>query len=38
MLTMEQNQRLTRVGKGTPMGELLRHYWHPISPSGEPHR
>ena len=35
MLTMEQNQRLTRVGKGTPMGELLRHYWHPISPSGE---
>lgn len=21
---------LTRVGAGTPMGELLRRYWHPI--------
>ena len=21
---------LTRVGRGTPMGELLRRYWHPI--------
>ena len=30
MLTKEQNERLTRVGPGTPMGELLRRYWHPI--------
>ena len=21
---------LTEVGAGTPMGELLRRYWHPI--------
>ncbi len=31
MLTQEQNERLTRVGAGTPMGELLRRYWHPIA-------
>ncbi len=31
MLTEEQNRKLTRVGPGTPMGELLRHYWMPIA-------
>lgn len=31
MLTAEQNKTLTEVGKGTPMGELLRRYWHPIA-------
>lgn len=30
MLTREANERLTRVGPGTPMGNLLRRYWHPI--------
>jgi 5,5'-dehydrodivanillate O-demethylase len=30
MLTQEQNERLTRVGPGTPMGDLMRRYWHPI--------
>jgi len=30
MLTPELNERLTQVGKGTPGGELLRRYWHPI--------
>ena len=35
MLTAEQNERLTRVGPGTPMGELMRRYWHPILPSAE---
>ena len=35
MLTTEQNERLTRVGPGTPMGDLLRRYWHPIAPSDE---
>jgi 5,5'-dehydrodivanillate O-demethylase len=35
MLTAEQNGRLSRVGPGTPMGELLRRYWHPISTTGE---
>ncbi|MBX9946401.1 MAG: Rieske 2Fe-2S domain-containing protein [Reyranella sp.] len=24
------NARLTDVGRGTPMGELLRRYWHPV--------
>jgi phenylpropionate dioxygenase-like ring-hydroxylating dioxygenase large terminal subunit len=23
-------KELTEVGRGTPMGELLRRYWHPI--------
>ncbi len=30
MLTYEDNQRLTQVGPGTPMGNLLRRYWHPV--------
>ena len=35
MLTPEQNERLTRVGAGTPMGELMRRYWHPIAAYSE---
>ena len=31
MLTVEQNKRLTQVGPGTPMGDLMRRYWHPIA-------
>ena len=31
MLTAEEKERLTRVGLGTPMGNLLRRYWHPIA-------
>ncbi|MFP5466365.1 MAG: Rieske 2Fe-2S domain-containing protein [Gammaproteobacteria bacterium] len=27
----EQNERLTRVGPGTPAGELLRRYWQPVA-------
>src|SRR6476659_1703848 len=30
MLTKEENELLTRVGPGTPMGELLRRYWMPV--------
>ena len=30
MLSQEENQRFTQVGHGTPMGELLRRYWHPV--------
>jgi len=30
VLTKEENELLTRVGPGTPAGELLRRYWHPI--------
>ena len=32
MLTAEANERLTRVGAGTPMGELMRRYWLPVRP------
>ena len=32
MLTVEANERLTRVGPGTPMGELMRRYWIPVRP------
>ena len=31
MLTPEQNDRITLVGPGTPMGELMRRYWQPIA-------
>ncbi len=27
----EQNQRITRIGPGTPCGELLRRYWQPAA-------
>ncbi|HLH75941.1 MAG TPA: Rieske 2Fe-2S domain-containing protein [Candidatus Binataceae bacterium] len=30
MLTPEHNDLLTRVGPGTPMGEMLREYWAPV--------
>ena len=32
MLSAEQNRRLTEVGPGTPMGELMRRYWQPFLP------
>lgn len=35
MLTAEVNERLTKVGAGTPMGELLRRYWIPIRPMSQ---
>ncbi len=35
MLTHEENALLCRVGLGTPAGELLRRYWHPIAPFQE---
>ena len=31
MLSREENERLTRVGKGAPMGELMRRYWIPVA-------
>jgi 5,5'-dehydrodivanillate O-demethylase oxygenase subunit len=31
MLSKADNERLTRVGPGTPMGTLLRRYWMPIA-------
>ena len=35
MLSNELNERLTRVGPGTPMGNLLRRYWFPIARTPE---
>src|SRR5581483_453147 len=44
-LTLEENELLTRVGRGTPMGELMRRYWLPAclseelpEPDGDPIR
>ena len=31
MLTAEENEMLTKIGPGTPAGELLRRYWHPVA-------
>jgi nitrite reductase/ring-hydroxylating ferredoxin subunit len=35
MLTAQDNEILTRVGPGTLMGNLLRHYWQPALLSSE---
>jgi phthalate 4,5-dioxygenase len=35
MLTNEENEILTRVGPGTPMGNLMRRYWVPALLSRE---
>jgi phenylpropionate dioxygenase-like ring-hydroxylating dioxygenase large terminal subunit len=31
MMSAAQNERLTRVGPGTPAGALLRRYWQPVA-------
>jgi len=31
MISAEQNDRMTRVGPGTPAGSLLRNYWQPVA-------
>ena len=31
MLTKEENELMTRVGPGTPAGEMLRRYWWPVA-------
>src|SRR5258708_19960959 len=31
MLSQKENEMLTRVGPGTPMGELMRRYWIPAA-------
>jgi phthalate 4,5-dioxygenase len=35
MLTANENELLTRVGRGTPMGEFLRRFWLPALLSDE---
>ncbi len=27
----QQNERITRIGPGTPCGALMRHYWQPVA-------
>lgn len=34
-MTQDEQERLTRIGPGTPMGELLRCYWFPVAASVE---
>ena len=35
MLSAQENELLTRVGPGTPMGDLMRQYWIPVLLSSE---
>jgi len=35
VLTHEENRLLTRVGAGTPMGNLMRRYWQPVAAVAE---
>ncbi len=35
MLDHAENRRLSEVGRNTPMGELLRRYWHPVAAVSE---
>jgi nitrite reductase/ring-hydroxylating ferredoxin subunit len=35
MMTAEQNERMCRVGPGTPGGALLRQYWQPVALADE---
>ena len=35
MLTAQENEQLSQVGRGTPGGELMRRYWHPIAAAVE---
>src|SRR5206468_6282084 len=35
MFTAEENELVTRVGPGTPVGELMRRYWQPAALSEE---
>src|ERR1700733_8397287 len=33
MTSQVENELLTRVGRGTPMGDFMRHYWIPAAAS-----
>jgi len=35
MLTREENELLTRVGRNTPMGKFMRQFWIPACLSSE---
>jgi phthalate 4,5-dioxygenase oxygenase subunit len=35
MLKREENDLIARVGPGTPMGNMMRRYWHPVCTSAQ---
>ena len=35
MLSVENNELITRVGRGAPMGDLMRRYWMPVVPAND---
>jgi len=35
MISAEENELLTRVGPGTPMGRMMRRYWMPVCTSAQ---
>ena len=35
MLDVAEDERLKAVGPGTPMGNLLRRYWHPVASASQ---
>src|SRR5690242_2869239 len=35
VVSATDNEIMTRVGPGTPAGELLRRYWHPVAAAVE---
>jgi phenylpropionate dioxygenase-like ring-hydroxylating dioxygenase large terminal subunit len=35
MISQDQNDLMTRVGRGTPAGKLLRNYWQPVALADE---
>src|SRR5690348_17989792 len=35
MISAEQNELMTRVGRATPCGKLLRRYWQPVALTDE---
>ena len=35
MITAAENDMISRVGRGTPMGELMRQFWIPACLSSE---
>lgn len=35
MISKEENERLTEIKAGTPVGDLLRRYWYPIAAVSE---
>jgi phenylpropionate dioxygenase-like ring-hydroxylating dioxygenase large terminal subunit len=35
MLSQQDNELICRVGAGTPMGAMMRRYWHPVCTSAQ---